>query len=355
MLFFEFVIVCFFAFSKKLRSNFIMHYQLYIINYQFMINKQVSILLAVYNPNYDWFRKQLISLNNQSYKNINLYVYDDCPENPFDEEYLKKYITNFKYKLIRGKENKGSNKAFEYLTKIADGDYFAYCDQDDIWETEKIEKMVDAFKDKDVTLAYCDLSIIDKDDKKIADSFTDIRKRIVYLSGFNQAQNILFSNFVTGCAMMVRSDMAKKAVPFHEMIVHDQWIAIIAALNGKIEFIKTPLIRYRQHNNNQTGILKDVYDKKSYYKRRIDDYLECYYIYKKRLSSYKEIKKTIDDTILWIESRKRYSKRVSFSDLKTIIKYRKFHKISAILDIVLPFIPDILFKIILKLAKKGII
>ena len=63
------------------------------------------------------------------------------------------------------------------------------------------------------------------------------------------------SNFVTGCAMMVKKDIAKKAIPFEETLIHDQWISIIAAINGKIEFINKPLVRYRQHSFNQTGIL----------------------------------------------------------------------------------------------------
>ena len=95
----------------------------------------VSILLAVYKPNETWFIEQLISLNEQTYDNIELLVYDDCPDFPVNEDIIKKYITKFSYTLIRGIENEGSNKAFEELTKEAKGELFAYCDQDDIWES----------------------------------------------------------------------------------------------------------------------------------------------------------------------------------------------------------------------------
>ena len=43
-----------------------------------MNNKQVDILLAVYNPNEEYLIKQLISLNNQTYPNLKLYIFDDC-------------------------------------------------------------------------------------------------------------------------------------------------------------------------------------------------------------------------------------------------------------------------------------
>lgn len=314
----------------------------------------VSILLAVYKPNENWLIEQLISLNKQNYENLNLYVYDDCPEYPTNTEIFDKYITNFDYKIIRGEVNKGSNKAFEELTKIADGEFFAYCDQDDIWEANKISLMMDEFME-DVTLVCCDLSIIDENSIKTHYSIRDIRKRIVYKSGDSLAKDLLISNFVTGCAMIVKKKIAIKAVPFLNEIVHDQWIAIIAALNGKIEFIDKPLIKYRQHDNNQTGILTGVVDKTSYYEKRIDDFYSRYLAYKKAIGNEEEVKQTIDESIKWIQARKKYSQKISFKDLKIMIKYKKIHKVSILIESVLPFIPNFIFKYIIKLTKKGLL
>ena len=315
----------------------------------------VSILLAVYKPNEKWLIEQLISLNEQSYEKLELIVYDDCPENPVNEELFTSNITNFSFKIIRGTENKGSNIAFEELTKMGNGEYFAYCDQDDIWEKDKISLMMKKFDEEYVTLVCSDLSIIDENSKKTHESIRDIRKRIIYKSGYGLAKDLLISNFVTGCAMIVRKDIAIKAIPFLDELVHDQWIAIIAALNGKIEFIDKQLIRYRQHSNNQTGILKDVYDKKSYYERRIDDFYDRYIAYKQRLASFEELRNYIENSIKWIEARKSYSNKVSLKDLKIMIKYRNFHKVSILIEIVLPFIPNFIFKYIIKLAQKGML
>ena len=314
----------------------------------------VSILLAVYKPNEDWFVEQLISLNEQTYENIELLVYDDCPDFPVDEALIKKYITNFSYTLSRGIKNEGSNKAFEELTKIADGELFAYCDQDDIWERDKISLMVGKFSDNDVTLVCSDLLIIDENGVKIAESITKIRKRIVYKSGYNLAEGLLMTNFVTGCAMMVKKDIAKKAIPFEYTLIHDQWIAIIAAINGKIEFINKPLVRYRQHSFNQTGILKDVYDKKTYYNKRIEDFLCRYTSLEERLN-YDDLKEYIDNCLAWIEARKKYFFNPNIKDLKIMIKYKDFHKVSIMIESVLPFIPEVVFKYVIKLAKKGVL
>lgn len=315
----------------------------------------VSILLAVYRPNETWLIEQLISLNNQTYKNLELLVYDDCPDYPVNEEYFKKYITNFKYELIRASKNQGSNIAFEELTKIANGDFFAYCDQDDIWEINKITLMIEKFVDKDVTLVCSDLSIIDGNGKKIANSITEIRKRHKFKSGYNLAKGLMMSNFVTGCAMIVKKDIAKKAIPFEGTLVHDQWISIIAAIDGKIEFVNKPLVRYRQHGLNQTGILAGIQDKSTYCKIRIEDILERYLSFQQRLEGNHELEENINQCLIWLEARKNYFLRPSFKDFKSMIKYRSFHKISILIECFLPFVPNNIFEYIIKLAKRGIL
>lgn len=315
----------------------------------------VSILLAVYKPNEKWLIEQLISLNEQSYENLELIVYDDCPENPVNEELFTSNITNFSFKIIRGIENKGSNIAFEELTKMGNGEYFAYCDQDDIWREDKIALMMKKFSEEDVTLVCSDLSIIDENSKKTHESIRDIRKRIIYKSGYGLAKDLLISNFVTGCAMIVRKDIAIKAIPFLDELVHDQWIAIIAALNGKIEFIDKQLVRYRQHNNNQTGILKGIYNKETYYNIKILELLSRYQSLKNRLYYDEEIEEHIEYCIKSLYIRKKYFTNPTFSGIKEMIRYSDYYRVSILLEIFTPIIPECLFKIIIRLTKKGIL
>lgn len=315
----------------------------------------VSILLAVYKPNEKWLIEQLISLNEQSYPNLNLIVYDDCPEYLVDENLFNKYITKFNYKIVRGNENKGSNYAFEQLTKIADGEYFAYCDQDDIWEKEKISIMIKEFKEKDVNLVCCDLSIIDQNGIKTHDSITDIRKRIIYKSGYGLAKGLLISNFVTGCAMIVKRDIAIASTPFPNKIIHDNWIAVIAALNGQLKSLDYKLVRYRQHSNNQTGILKGIENKETYYNIKIVDLLQRYIEIKDRLKQDFELNKYIEYCITSLKARKLYFKKSSIKQLLIILKHSRYYRASIILEIFSPIIPEFVFKIIIGLAKKGIL
>jgi glycosyltransferase involved in cell wall biosynthesis len=315
----------------------------------------VSILMAVYKPNKKWLIEQLISLNELTYENIELLVYDDCPNEPVDEKIFEKYITKFSYKIIRGAENKGSNIAFEELTKIANGEFLAYCDQDDIWEKEKISIMMNAFVENDTTLVCSDLSIINENSERTADSITEIRKRIRYKSGYDLADGLLERNFVTGCAMIVRSNIAKEAIPFVDSLVHDNWIAIIAALNGKIEFVNKSLVRYRQHSSNQTGILKGIYDKNTYYKFKIQEVLDRYISLKDRLGYVEGLQGHINYCITSLNARKSYFFKPSLKQLRIIIKYSKYYKESIFLEIFLPIVPAFVFRYIIQLTKRGIL
>ena len=97
--------------------------------------------MAVYEPRLDWLKEQLDSLNAQTYPNLKLYIRDDCsPTVSFEgiKKLVSESITAFPYIIGRNSENWGSNTTFELLTKEADGKYFAYCDQDDIWLPEKL-------------------------------------------------------------------------------------------------------------------------------------------------------------------------------------------------------------------------
>ena len=88
----------------------------------------ISILMAVYEPRMDWLREQLMSLNDQTYPNLCLYIRDDCsPTVPYEQiqSCVQDCITNFPYTIMRNEKNLGSNGTFELLTKEAGGDLFA--------------------------------------------------------------------------------------------------------------------------------------------------------------------------------------------------------------------------------------
>ena len=242
----------------------------------------ISILMAVYEPRMDWLRQQLVSLNEQTYPNLRLYIRDDCsPTVPYEQiqSCVRDCITRFPYVITRNERNLGSNATFELLTKEAEGDLFAYCDQDDVWLPEKLTVLQEAMERERAVLAYSDVSAVDDEGKLLARSLRELRPRLTYLEGSDLAPKLFFRNCVAGCAMLVNSNIAKRAIPFPRQTVCDHWIALLAATEGTVAFVPDQLVRYRQHKRNQTGVLAGVSDKQSYLRYKVaplEERLTCY-------------------------------------------------------------------------------
>ena len=242
----------------------------------------ISILMAVYEPRMDWLRQQLVSLNEQTYPNLRLYIRDDCsPTVPYEQiqSCVRDCITRFPYVITRNEKNLGSNATFELLTKEAEGDLFAYCDQDDVWVPEKLTVLQEAMERERAVLAYSDVSAVDDEGKLLARSLRELRPRLTYLEGSDLAPKLFFRNCVAGCAMLVNSNIAKRAIPFPRQTVCDHWIALLAATEGTVAFVPDQLVRYRQHKRNQTGVLAGVSDKQSYLRYKVaplEERLTCY-------------------------------------------------------------------------------
>ena len=227
----------------------------------------ISILMAVYEPRLDWLREQLESLEKQSYPNLRLYVRDDCSSAvrfQETERLVKECIRSFPCEIRRNEENLGSNGTFERLTREAEGEYFAYCDQDDVWLPEKLTVLQEELEQSGALLVCSDMLIIDAEGRRVADSITKVRRRHRFRSGEGLAESLLISNFVTGCTMLVRSETAKEAVPFCPYMVHDHYIALWCAERGAVRSLQKPLLCYRVHNSNQTSLMAGVTDKASY-------------------------------------------------------------------------------------------
>lgn len=315
---------------------------------------QISILMAVYDPNPDWFQEQLESLNAQTYPNIKLYVRDDCsPSVPYEtvQEYVEKYITAFPYEIVRNEKNLGSNETFERLTQDADGDYFAYCDQDDVWLPEKLAVLQELMEQKNAAIACSDMYVIDGTGKRTADSIREVRRHHIFREGDDVARGLLFHNFVTGCTMMARTELCKAAIPFCPHIVHDHYLALHCAEHGLLAVAEQNLVNYRIHGGNQTSLMMGVVDKESYYRLRILSYLHRLEWLQEHFDCGEAMEQEITDGLAWLRAREKNWHHKGGK--LTIWKYRRFDKISSLYEIFASWFPTPLFKFCVTAAKKN--
>ena len=222
----------------------------------------INILLSTYNGE-KYLKEQLESIIKQSHSDWTLYIRDDgSTDNTISiiDEYCSRYPNKIvKYEDCLG--NIGSLHSFEELLKQAKSDYFMFCDQDDVWLPQKIEKamseMVICENANPATpvIVCSDLIVVDEHLNKLSGSFWSYSKIAPqYLQKTNQ---LAVNNYVTGCTMLFNKKAKDVSLPLGKnAIMHDSWIALkIKASNGIISVLKEPYILYRQHGLNQIGAI----------------------------------------------------------------------------------------------------
>lgn len=213
-----------------------------------MANPLVSVALATYNGE-AFLEAQLESIFRQDYQPLEIVVVDDCSsdQTPF---FLEQYAKTGKLKFWRNDQNLGYVKNFERVISKCSGELIALADQDDIWDSKKITKLVDAIGNN--LLVHSDAVLIDHQGKKLTDSFSEYSKKMTMPKSCTDA---LLNGSVTGCTSLFRRELLSDILPFPEgLYVHDKWIGLIAFLKNGFVYLDEPLISYRQHSNNSIGV-----------------------------------------------------------------------------------------------------
>lgn len=234
--------------------------------------RKVSILLSIYKPSEEYLVKQLKSLNEQDYPDLELLVWNDSPEVPVDEELFRRHITNFPVFFYEDGMNHGYCKAFEQLTRLCEGTYLTFCDQDDIWLPNKISGSVQALEEADALCVVCDRAVIDGQDRVVCPSVRHTSRW--HNETWESCSDITVQNaflcYGQGLCILARTDAAKMALPFCEKTGHDKWLLLCLSAKGKVAVFDSPVVRYRRHDTNVSGVLVGVNSKKEYYEKRVE-------------------------------------------------------------------------------------
>lgn len=130
------------------------------------INDLVSVITPVYNAE-DYLERMLDSVLNQTYKNIEIVLVDDCSKDN-SEKIIKQYQNDNKNIIyFKQLKNLGAGYARNKALELAKGRYVAFLDSDDIWFLEKIEKQIALMKKSNTPFCYTAIEMIDKDDNVI--------------------------------------------------------------------------------------------------------------------------------------------------------------------------------------------
>tara|TARA_B100000131_G_scaffold312973_1_gene347744 strand:- start:2513 stop:3247 length:735 start_codon:yes stop_codon:yes gene_type:complete len=115
----------------------------------------VSVIMPYYRKK-EYVENAIISVENQSYKNLELIIiYDD--DNINDFEFLKNITQKYSnIKILKNDHNIGAGLSRNKGIKNANGNLIAFIDADDFWYSEKIEKQIAYLDEKNLDFVFCD-------------------------------------------------------------------------------------------------------------------------------------------------------------------------------------------------------
>lgn len=225
-----------------------------------MEDKKVIICMSTYNGE-NYIEQQIESLFNQTYKNIDIYVRDDGSiDNTI--KILEKYESEGKIHFIKGKNVGVVNSFYECLKEAyKNADFFAYCDQDDKWHEDKIERaVIQLNKEKeDIPVLYFSEF-----------NYCDENLKFVNKSSVNK-KGTSFENSIVECISFGISEVFNKVLAqkildsgTEDVCFHDWWAYMIAAGLGKVIYDNEPTVDYRRTGSNvspsgKAGISLQIY------------------------------------------------------------------------------------------------
>lgn len=220
---------------------------------------RVGIILATYNCDRSHFAEQIRSIQQQDFTHWTCLVTDDG-STPEIRQFISEVIGGDRRFIYYAQpQNLGAYHNFEYgiqsFSRDASITHLAFADQDDIWRSDKLRKLLAAFSENEVVLAHSDLALIDDQGKLLHPSVWQYEKRCPEKL---DTRLLLLRNTVTGCTVMIDRCLIGDLLPFPKQSIkggwhHDYWLALVAAQRGKIAHLRDPLVQYRRHAQNAVG------------------------------------------------------------------------------------------------------
>lgn len=220
---------------------------------------KVTILLATFNGE-RYLKDQLNSILNQTFEDFVCYIHDDGSTDK-TKLILKEYENiSSKIKILDYPSCGSAKLNFMSLLNYVDTPYVMFCDQDDVWISNKIEKcykyinsIVVNNKNKNV-LVFSDLKIVNENLEILSNSYEKYENIVV--ENNISLNKVIVRNVTCGNTMIMTKelcDIIRKCKHPEKIVMHDYWFMLVACTIGEVKYIREPLVLYRQHNQNVCG------------------------------------------------------------------------------------------------------
>ncbi|KKX24893.1 glycosyltransferase [Rhizobium sp. LC145] len=221
------------------------------------MTQTISVVLATFNGE-RYLTEQLTSILRQTRPPNEVVVSDDNSQDGTGR-ILDRFEREAPFPVIRLRNAValGFRENFLAAASKATGDWIAYCDQDDIWRADKLEKCGSFFDEEGVTQIAHQAELIDEHGNRIGTFTQGIGKTCVRPSLFYDVWGTFW-----GFSMVFRREIltlipaAQRFIDYiqpQHLIAHDRWAFFLSQSLGLTVEIAEPLVDYRQHSTNLFG------------------------------------------------------------------------------------------------------
>ena len=225
---------------------------------------KISVVMTTYNGA-RYLHTQLQSIVNQLRLPDELIVCDDASSDA-TTEITRSFTASlpFVVRLYANQARRGAVKNYEQALGHCNADVIVLCDQDDFWRSDKLARIEKTFSaSPNVGLLFSDAELIDEQGTSLNQrlwqyTFTKNHKRQVR-SG-KAFEILLQHHIVTGATMAFRGHFKETVLPIpgHIPLLHDGWIALIISAIADVAMLEEPLIAYRLHPQQHSGIKRSL-------------------------------------------------------------------------------------------------
>lgn len=210
---------------------------------------KILVLMATYNGE-KYLQEQLDSLYSQQNVDVDILVRDDGSKDS-TQKILEENSEKYNLTWYQGEHKNVQKGFFELMQKGAElnYEYYAFCDQDDVWDADKLKIAVECMKGFNVpSLYYAGQRLVDENLIFIEDHRLDNKRSL--------KTRFVLSDFA-GCTGVFNNMLINEVVRFEPeyMLMHDAWILrVCLALGGNVIIDPEPRMNYRQHSGNTLGL-----------------------------------------------------------------------------------------------------
>ncbi len=198
----------------------------------------VTVLMPAYNSE-RYIHESISSALDQTFTDFELLVIDDCSNDSTDAIVEDIAASDERVKLVKLPENLGVAKARNYGVGMAQGQWIALLDSDDLWEPVKLQRQIELAQKDGLDLVYSSYDLIDE---------SGVSLNRTFVAPEHTDYSHMLKDNVIGCSSVLLRSELLSSNPFSADYYHEDYLLWMTLLRSgiRVEGLTDVLMHHRQ-------------------------------------------------------------------------------------------------------------